>query len=367
MPRQIFTGTQKRPQRIVIYGPEGIGKSTFASLFPKPLFIDTESGTDHLDVARFEEPETWEELAAEIEDFRSDHQGFETLVIDTADGAALLCEQYVLERDRMKSLSDYGYGAGYEKLRQEWQKMLISLDGLITGPSPANVVIVAHSQLRKFEVPEESGSFDKYELKMDKRLAAATKEWADAVLFLNFRTIVSKNAEGHVKASGKERTLYTEHNAVWDAKNRWGLPEEVRLADAWPLIESHVSGFEATKKQSPIPSGTPVSSGFEPPAPAPEPEKPAKKSAKNAKSKRIAEKPATPTAPEGTDPRLADLMAKSGISEEQIRRAMSEKGYRTFECALPDYPTELVDWMVSEPVWPGLLAYVRDMEAIPFN
>ena len=248
MPRQIFTGTQKRPQRIVIYGPEGIGKSTFASLFPKPLFIDTESGTDHLDVARFEEPETWEELAAEIEDFRSDHQGFETLVIDTADGAALLCEQYVLERDRMKSLSDYGYGAGYEKLRQEWQKMLISLDGLITGPSPANVVIVAHSQLRKFEVPEESGSFDKYELKMDKRLAAATKEWADAVLFLNFRTIVSKNAEGHVKASGKERTLYTEHNAVWDAKNRWGLPEEVRLADAWPLIESHVRRQRSSRR-----------------------------------------------------------------------------------------------------------------------
>ena len=356
MPRQIFAGTRKRPQRIVVYGPEGVGKSTFASLFPKPLFVDTESGT---------EPRTWGGLAAEIDDFYRDHQGYETLVVDTADGAATLCEQYVLERDGMKSLSDYGYGAGYEKLRQEWQKMLTSLDGIIAGPSPANVVVVAHSQLRKFEVPEESGSFDKYELKMDKRLAAATKEWADAVLFLNFRTIVSKNSEGHVKASGKERTLYTEHNAVWDAKNRWQLPEEVRLADAWPLIEPHVSGFgnpstaqsAAQSESAPAPAS----------ATAPEPEKPAKKPAKK-KSKRIAEKPSVPEIPMGTDERLAELMRAEGIAEEQVRMAMSEKGYRTLECALPDYPSELVDWMVSEPVWPGLVAYVRDMAApVPFN
>ena len=48
----ITRGIIKRPQKVVLYGPEGIGKSTFASHFPAPLFLDVEGSTAQLDVAR---------------------------------------------------------------------------------------------------------------------------------------------------------------------------------------------------------------------------------------------------------------------------------------------------------------------------
>ena len=58
----ITTGKRKRAQKVVVYGTEGIGKTTFASHFPSPVFIDTESSTDHLDVARTDKPTSWQML-----------------------------------------------------------------------------------------------------------------------------------------------------------------------------------------------------------------------------------------------------------------------------------------------------------------
>lgn len=51
---QITRGKRARAQRVIIYGPEGIGKSSFAAQFPEPLFIDTEGSTDNMDVARMD-------------------------------------------------------------------------------------------------------------------------------------------------------------------------------------------------------------------------------------------------------------------------------------------------------------------------
>ena len=59
---QILTGRIARPQKAVIFGPEGIGKSTLAAQFPAPVFLDTESGTHHLDVARLPAPKSWDDV-----------------------------------------------------------------------------------------------------------------------------------------------------------------------------------------------------------------------------------------------------------------------------------------------------------------
>ena len=87
-----------------------------------------------------------------------------------------------------------------------------------------NIVLLAHSHLRKFEQPDEAGAYDRWELKLGKRTAALSKEWADLVLFANYRTLVT-DIDGKKKASGGERVVYTSHHPSWDAKNRHGLPE----------------------------------------------------------------------------------------------------------------------------------------------
>lgn len=63
---RIIRGKLASAKKVVIYGPEGIGKSTFASKFPDPVFIDTEGSTKDMDVARFETPSSWQMLMNQI-------------------------------------------------------------------------------------------------------------------------------------------------------------------------------------------------------------------------------------------------------------------------------------------------------------
>ena len=83
---RIIKGKLPSAKKVVIYGPEGIGKSTFASKFPDPVFIDTEGSTKDMDVARFEKATSWQMLTDQIRYVRSTPGVCKTLIIDTADG-----------------------------------------------------------------------------------------------------------------------------------------------------------------------------------------------------------------------------------------------------------------------------------------
>lgn len=63
----ITSGRIAKPQKVVIYGPEGIGKTTLASHFPDPVFIDTEGSTYHMDMKRTPKPQSWQELLSQVE------------------------------------------------------------------------------------------------------------------------------------------------------------------------------------------------------------------------------------------------------------------------------------------------------------
>ena len=49
----IQSGKENRPPRIMIYGAEGVGKSTFAASAPNPVFIQTEDGLGEIDCCKF--------------------------------------------------------------------------------------------------------------------------------------------------------------------------------------------------------------------------------------------------------------------------------------------------------------------------
>lgn len=217
----IQSGKQPRPQRVVIYGVEGIGKSTLASAFPRPLYLDTEDGTSHLDVDRVAIKD-WRQLMDALRILYRDQMGYQTAVIDTADQAEQMCIDYVCKRDRKGSLEDWGYGRGYTYLAEEYKRLLKAGDALVA--KGLHVVIVAHAQIRKIELPDEAGAFDKYELKLSKKVAPLVREWCDMLLFCNYRTFVTE-VGGTKKAQGADRVMYTTHAATWDAKNRVGLAE----------------------------------------------------------------------------------------------------------------------------------------------
>jgi len=221
---KIQKGIIKSPQKITIYGPEGVGKTTLAASFPAPLFIDTESSTKQLDVARVT-AKTW----AEIEEvFKSANllTEYQTLVLDTVDWAATMLAAKVCQDQKKASIEDFGFGKGFTLVAEEFTKFL----NLTTQATEAGktVIFLAHSHVKRHDSPE--ASYDRYELKMHKLCAHLLKEACDSVLFCNYRTTITEELNGKTRAvGGKERVLYTSHTAAWDAKNRHGLPDRVAM------------------------------------------------------------------------------------------------------------------------------------------
>ncbi len=223
----ITAGKITRPQKLVIYGSEGIGKTSLAAQCPDPLFIDTEGGTAQLNVRRLPKPESWDQLISMVKEVAANPGICKTLIIDTADWAETLCAEAVCKKYSQPGIEAFGYGKGYSYLAEEFSRLLTACNDVILAGM--NVVITAHAKMRKQELPDEQGAFDRWELKLSKTTVPMMKEWPDALLFLNYKTITAA-AEGDTpKAQGGKRVIHTSHHPCWDAKNRHNLPEEMDL------------------------------------------------------------------------------------------------------------------------------------------
>lgn len=220
-----ITNTRKtKPMKVVLYGVEGIGKTTFVSHFPDPIFIDTEGSTGFIDARKLPDPDSWTMLLEEIAYMAQNPQG-KTLVIDTADWAEELAKQHLMAKHKWQAIDQTDYGVRYVALSNEIIRLLRGLE--MVKNAGMNVVLTAHAVQKKFELPDQVGSFDRYVLKLEKRDAALIKEWCDMLLFANYKTTVVASGSGSKKATGGQRVMYTTHMPAWDAKNRLGLPDEL--------------------------------------------------------------------------------------------------------------------------------------------
>ena len=251
---KVTQGFIHRPQKVVIYGPEGIGKTTLANDFPAVLNIDTEGGTAQMPVSRADWGDSWKSLLKTVEEISKSKQLCETLSIDTADWAEQLCIQHVLNTHLINGkpatgIEDYGYGKGYTYVAEEFAKLLKLLNEVIKNN--INVVVTAHAKMRKFEQPDELGAYDRWEMKLSKQVAPLLKEWADMVLFCNYQTRVVTTQDKTKKAQGGKRVIYTTHHPCWDAKNRHGLPDKMDMQYFGPL-EKAIEGPPKDTRPEPV-------------------------------------------------------------------------------------------------------------------
>ncbi len=365
---EITSGVINSAQKVVIYGPEGIGKSTFASQFPDPLFIDTEGSTKKLNVKRYPKPTSWEMLNNEIREVIST-KPCKTLVIDTVDWAEQLCLISICDRYQKKGIEDFGYGNGYVYEKEEFGRFLNLLQDVTD--SGINVVLTAHAQIKKFEQPDEMGSYDRWELKLGKKtnsqISPLVKEWADTVLFANYKTYaVAVDDKGKkFKAQGGERIMYTTHHTCWDAKNRDGLPPEMpfdykSIARLFNSVASESISISNSTEQEII--------KIEP--------KPDKNTVDQnnvqpdiTNEEQLADlsgfEEITPDIPEGIPKQLKDLMLSNNVSEKDIRLVVSNKGYFPFDMSVSDYPEDFINgWVLT--FWDKILAMIRENQSPPF-
>lgn len=155
---KIVRGRMQKAKKIVIYGPEGIGKTSFAAQFPDPVFIDTEGSTKDMDVARFEKATSWTMLLEQTKYVISHPDTCKTLVIDTADWAEQLEIESLCAEKRWDGLEGAGYGKGYTYSAERYGAFLNLLSDVTE--QGIRVVMTAHAQLRKVELPEETGAYD---------------------------------------------------------------------------------------------------------------------------------------------------------------------------------------------------------------
>ena len=376
----ILTGTIPAPVKVVLYGPEGIGKSTFASQFPDPVFIDTEGGTKRLNVARLPAPTSWQMLLDEVAEVARDNVPCGTLVIDTADWAERLCIETVCARFKVKGIEDFGYGKGYTYAKEEFARLLDALGEVLAAGK--HVVVTAHAQISRFEQPDAVGSYDRWTMKTSKQVAPLLREWCDMLLFANYKTVVEKagaGANAKNKASGGKRVLYTTHNPCWDAKNRFGLPDEVPFEFA--SIAACITPANPTPGQMPAPSASPNAAIAAPartstakptaPVPAPaerpvmvedEPAQPAptlQQMAAEAQPKIAAELDAL-----GYPAALRDLMAANNVDDAMLRHAVFQRGCYPEAMPVAQYAPELVANIVGK--WPQWLDFIKENSDIPF-
>ena len=342
----IITGKQNRPQRIVIYGPEGIGKSGLASQAPKPLFADLEAGTGTMDVSRMPTPSSWAMFKDQLGQIRQDSMGFQTLVIDTADWAERLCLKHICDSGNKDSIEDFGYGKGFVKAEEEWGRFLDYLTDLSTA-CDMNIIILAHAHLRKFEEPNESGSYDRYEMKLSKRLSPLTKEWADAVLFINYEVfIVQEDGTSKKKAQGGERVIHTTHHVSWDAKNRHDLPAKLKFPKegAWAQFGENFFSTGVTVVTD-APKPTPST-----PKPTPTPT-PTVSAPETEKKVAIQDSTAFPAA-------LYDLMTANKVDEAEIRKVVGAKGYYPESTPIDNYEDDFVNGVLVA-AWPQVFDAIK--------
>ena len=364
----VTTGVQTAPVKTVLYGPEGIGKSTFASHFPDPVFIDTEGGTKRLNVARLPQPTSWAMLLDEVAEVRKGSVPCGTLVIDTADWAERLCIQAVCARAKVNGIEDFGYGKGYTYVKEEFSKLLDALEEVLNAGH--NVVVLAHAAITKFEQPDAVGNYDRWSMKTSKQVAPLLREWCDMLLFANYKTVVEKAGSGpnaKNKASGGKRVLYTTHHACWDAKNRFDLPEEVPFEYA--SIAACIPGCNAENRAAPgSPSGragtaqavTERASQPEAdilPSTAPQPQPPHE------------EVPPALLTPDlvalGVPEKLAPLMSANNVTPEELQHVVGERGYFPEDMPIKDYPMDFVEGCLIA-AWPQVLQMVLDSRDLPF-
>lgn len=221
-------GPVEQPIRAVLYGPPGVGKSTFAASAPQPIFLGAEKGTAQLDVVRFPQPHAWVEVSEAIKELLTQEHDFRTLVIDTLDWIEPLCHRHIAKSQGKEDIDDIGYGRGYNMAVDQWRLLLSRLEMLVDRKG-MNIILLAHSHIRSFKNPE-GDDFDRYELKIHHKAAGVIQEWADEVLFANYETFTHES-KGRVRGiDSGARIIHTTRHAAFDAKNRSSLPESIPLS-----------------------------------------------------------------------------------------------------------------------------------------
>jgi hypothetical protein len=259
-PRSIRKGIESSPRKVVIYGPPKMGKSTLVAASPDALLIPTEDRVKHIDCAKTEVVNSFDEIMSIFEYLKKGSQ-FSTVIVDTLDWMEPLIHEYVCRKKGLTSLhndkdANVNYGKGLKVHAVEGWKIFLQNCDILREEANMNIILIAHSMVEKIS-PPDSDSYDRYTMKLDKNAVAVCEEWADIIGFYNREIIIKKEDAGFGKKTGKainidgNRVLNVQATSPsWISGNSFDLPDFLVTVEDAPEIMKMIlnSGQDKIKK-----------------------------------------------------------------------------------------------------------------------
>lgn len=218
-----------KPPRVLLVGPPKIGKTTFGSEWPNPVFIKAEDG----DTASVEltgwDVKTYREVIEAIEALFGEHD-FRTLVVDSMSKIEPMVWAEVCRRNNWPSIETPGFGKGYVEADLLWQELMEAVTGL-RRKKAMSIVLIAHSEIKRVEDPIV-GPLDRYVPQLHKRAVDIVTKDVDVIAFMNYRISVQETTGAfnrkHRKGVGSgERAIHFTDRPGFLAGNRYDLPDEI--------------------------------------------------------------------------------------------------------------------------------------------
>ena len=240
--------TAKANPFVIVSGVEGVGKTEFAAQWPAPIMIRTtgENVPAGVEIDEFPEAASFDDLTDAIAALYNEEHNFGTFIVDALDGVEKLVWAETCKRNGWKTIEDESYGKGYVAADAVWDELLEGLK-MLNEEKKMNVLVLSHVEISNFKDPMRD-AYDRYQPKVDKRVASVLRSAADIICFLNFRVTIKtekgsfgkeeKRAEG-----GGLRVIYLEEKPGFIAKNRYGMPAEVPYSKG--------TGYDAVVKYLP--------------------------------------------------------------------------------------------------------------------
>lgn len=219
-----------KPPRLIIYGPEKMGKTSLAASFPNPVFVQIEDGTPgDLELTSFGRLTSFSQVMEALVALYSGEHGYHTLVVDSTSALEPLVWAEVCARKSWKSIEEPGYGKGYKEADYVWQEFWDGVTALWRDRGMA-IVLIAHSTIERFDDPQTQ-SYSRYDIDLHDRVKNLLKREVDGILLVKQDVSLLKEDTGfgkeRARASGSARWIFCEGSPAFTAGNRYGMPDKL--------------------------------------------------------------------------------------------------------------------------------------------
>ena len=223
------------PPMILIYGPNGIGKSYLAAQFKNPVFLDLDRNIYELPVVSNRSVETdlnsFPEVVQFLDRLLQEPHSRKTVVIDSLSSLERMIEAYILLGKKATSLADFQFGQGYQMMMPLWEQVLKKLIQLRVERRMTVLMLGHYKEKRDPNLMGEA--YQCYQIDLYEKAAKLLVNSCSAVLFANYKVNVvhekEKFGQEVAKVRNAERCLYTHEGAKFIAKNTYGMPDHIPM------------------------------------------------------------------------------------------------------------------------------------------